>query len=102
MQTKFDTGEEVLVPANVTRISIVNEKIEYTVMAINGFSEKNFHAEMRIAEENLVGLTDPNESLNEKLRDIVAWVNALPGRRLRIETNSKGKILKAVLEVLAE
>ena len=102
MKTKFDTGEEVLVPAKVTRISIVNEKIEYTVSAINGFCDKNIHAVMRITEENLVGLTDQNEPLNEKLRDIVAWVNALPGRRLRIETNAKGKILKAVLEVLAE
>ncbi len=99
MKTKFDTGEEVLVPAKVTRISIVNEKIEYTVISINGFDDTNHQAEMRIAEENLVGLTDGSESIQEKLRDIVAWVNASSDHHLNIETNGKGKIIGAILEV---
>lgn len=102
MKTKYDTGEEVLVPAKVTRISIENEKIEYTVISINGFDDTNHKAEMRIVEENLVGLADGSETLCEKLRDVIEWVNESPSHRLFIESDKKGKIVKAVLEVTRE
>ena len=100
MKTKFDTGERVLVPAKVNSISIAGQCIEYYVTAEKGsIGNGNVLASMYIKEENLVGLTDDSEPLHEKLRDIVAWVNASPDHRLIIETNGKGKIIGARLEV---
>ena len=99
MKTKFDTGERVLVPAKVNYISITGQCIEYRVTAEKGYIGGNQLASMSIKEKNLVGLSDPDETLSEKLRDIVAWVNASSDHRLNIEMNGKGKIIGAVLEV---
>ncbi len=102
MKTKFDTGERVLVPAKVNYISITGQSIEYRVTAEKGYIGGNQLASMSIKEENLIGLTDGSGSIHEKLRDIVEWINASSDHRLIIEKDSKGKIVKAMLEVTRE
>ena len=103
MKTKFDTGERVLVPAKVNHISIEGQCVEYYVTAEKGYiGGANQLASMRIKEEKLVGLTDGLKSIHEKLRDIVEWVNASSNHHIIIERDSRGKIVKAMLEVTRE
>ena len=99
MKTKFDTGERVLVPAKVNCISIEGKCIEYYVTAEKGYIGPSQFASMYIKEENLVGLADYSESLQMKLRKIVTSVNESPDHRLAIESDGKGKIVNARLEV---
>ena len=102
MKTKFDIGEIVMVPSKIYSISIEDGKIEYHVTAAKARIGEFERVNMRVKEKDLVGLTDGSETIHEKLGDIIEWVNASSGHRLIIEKDSKGKIVKAMLEVTRE
>jgi hypothetical protein len=102
MKTKFDIGEIVMVPAKIYSISIDDGKIEYLVNAGKARIGEFGHVNMRVKEEDLVSLTDGSESIHEKLRDIIEWINSSSDHQLFIERDGKGKIVKAMLEVTRE